>query len=76
MRRPIGPGGRVFGRSDAASSFNDSYENCMKEVSNAVESRYARGILLGSSPVMASNEHASSDGSTYHMHLQQATVVN
>jgi hypothetical protein len=48
----------------------------MKEVSNAMEFRHSRGILLGSSPVMASNEHASSDGSAYHMHLQQATVVN
>jgi hypothetical protein len=66
----------VFGRSDAASTFNDSHESCMKEVSNAMESRYPRGILSGSSPVIALDEHTSSDGSAYHMHLQQATVVN
>ena len=60
---------------DAASTLNDSHENCMKEVSNVMESHCPRSMRLGSSPVVVSDEHASSDGSAYHMQLQQATVI-
>ena len=54
---------------DAASTLNDSHENCMKEVSNVMESHCPRSMRLGSSPVVVSDEHASSDGSAYHMQL-------